>query len=505
MNGNPYTSAFIGATNAYPIYDFVVSTSNILELHSSNFTTNTSNILQTQINNTSNLIYKDKDLNTIVRITAQNDKYPLIGSPIEMRFQNMNNEYLTKITQTGELFVYHPYAPLPLGYDAGWWSVENKIANLLNDTIGLRFDVTNLQIGAGNAAVTNSGEAAATVAASGAEVAAVGAGTAAAGTAIAGGDYGAVALGAAGGALFAAIGYISYQAQRESNLTSNGYTTEAAAVQTNINTANLLIATNISNICKATGFVNCNITTAQTIPYINTGSITLNSNSNVSNVSIPNNGLSIGAYSSNVWMSFSSNCSNQIYFNGNKTIEISSNLINFTGTINAVNLTSNNTTIPSIAQTTILTATPNVMKKTGFLINVHNPVYINSDTASYSYDLYLPSYTSQAIVESSSDPYRIFKIYVCYASSYFEYLSNGLPNCLSYEIFMSYKANAGSGGVGKQYLNICALGTPENYYLDKVLPNNLYIMRSPFSYFTSISIISTKIADVRVIIEDLLN
>ena len=69
---------------------------------------------------------------------------------------------------------------------------------------------------------------------------------------------------------------------------------------------------------------------------------------------------------------------------------------------------------------------------------------------------------------------------------------------------MSYKQNAGSP-IGKQYLNICALGTPENYYLDKVMPNNLYIMRSPFSYFDRICVISTKIADVRVIIEDLLN
>jgi hypothetical protein len=70
---------------------------------------------------------------------------------------------------------------------------------------------------------------------------------------------------------------------------------------------------------------------------------------------------------------------------------------------------------------------------------------------------------------------------------------------------MSYKANAGFGGLGKQYLNICALGTPENYYLDRYMPNNLYLMRNVFADFNYISVISTKVADVRVIIEDLLN
>jgi hypothetical protein len=160
---------------------------------------------------------------------------------------------------------------------------------------------------------------------------------------------------------------------------------------------------------------------------------------------------------------------------------------------------------PTAVQTTILTSTPNVNKKSGFLIYVNNPVYPNGGSLYYSYDIYLPSYVSQAIVESSTDPYRNFHIRLSYASSYYEYLKNGLPNCLSYEIFMSDKANPGSSGIGKQSLNICALGTPENYYLDKVMPNDLFLMRSPFANFDRICVLSTRIADVRVIIEDLLN
>ena len=135
MNGNPYTSSWIGATAQYPIYEyanlldsnqsnFVTNTSNILEIHSANNIATASNNLQTQIQATCNLIYKDADRNTIVKISAQNPQYPLIGNPIEMQFQNVNGSYLTKIIQTGELYVYHPSTPLPAGYGPGWWGVE---------------------------------------------------------------------------------------------------------------------------------------------------------------------------------------------------------------------------------------------------------------------------------------------------------------------------------------------------------------------------------------------
>jgi hypothetical protein len=555
MNANPYTTNFIGATGEYPINEYInkvdVNASNLTLLNSNILNlkiVDTSNILQDQITATSNLIQRDENRNTIIRISAQNPQYPLIGDPIEMRFQNVSNQYITKITQTGELFVYHPSAPIPAGYGPGWWSVENKIANVITDTQGLRFDVTNLQAATGATAITDATTATAATTAAGAGLTAAGTATGAAGTAIAGGDYGTVAVGAAAGAMVSVLGYLSYQAQVKSNLTSNGFTTQAAIVQSDINSANLLLAKNISNICKATGFINCNIQTPQSIPKITTSEITLNGQ-NINNIFVPQNGgsmynslafqkstsdnpivgyfggdgdrvifqpstttsdyacsIGINNTTKKFWFSASSNYAYEYWFAGSNQLIISSNILSFDyGTISTNNLLINNQNVPSIAQTTILTATPNVSKKTGFLINVHNPVYTDGGALVYSYDIYLPSYTSQAIVEGSSDPYRIFKISVCYATSYFEYLSNGLPNCLSYEIFMSYKAYAGAGGIGKAYLNICALGTPENYYLDKVLPNNIYIMRSPFSYFNYISIISTKIADVRVIIEDLLN
>lgn len=567
MNAYPYTANFVGATGEYPINEYI----NKVDINASNFTLlnsniintkiidtsnilntkiiDTSNILQDQIIATSNLIQRDENRNTIVRISAQNPQYPLIGDPIEMRFQNVNNEYITKIIQTGELFVYHPTTPLPVGYGPGWWSVEGKLSAILQETIGLRFDVVGLQATSGTATITDAGAAASAAAASGAGLTAVGTATGAAGTAIAGGDYGTVAVGAAAGAMVSVLGYLSYQAQVRSNLTSNGFTTQADTVQNNINSANLLLANNISNICKATGFINCNIQTPQSIPKITTSEITLNGQ-NINNIFVPQNGgsmynslafqkstsgnptvgyfggdgdriiynpstttsdyacsIGINNTTKKFWFSASSNYAYEYWFGGSNTLIMTSNILSFdNGTISTNNLLINNQNVPSIAQTTILTATPNAMKKTGFLINVNNVIYPDAgSTPYYSYDIYLPSYISQAIVENTSDPYRTFRIHISYAPCYFEYLKNNLPNCCSYEIFMSYKANAGGGGIGKQYLNICALGTPENYYLDKVMPNDLFLMRSPFSYFDRICVISTKVADVRVIIEDLLN
>ena len=52
MNGMPYTSGYIGAIGEYPIIDYI----NLIDYNSSNFVTTTSNILQNQIINTSNIL-----------------------------------------------------------------------------------------------------------------------------------------------------------------------------------------------------------------------------------------------------------------------------------------------------------------------------------------------------------------------------------------------------------------------------------------------------------------
>lgn len=308
-NYNNLYSDYIGASGTYSITDYIDNTSNLL---SSNIKTtsnildtkinntsnildtniyNTSNTLQTQITATSNLIFKDDDLNTIVKITAQNPTYPISGDPKEMRFLNVNDEYLTKIIQTGELFVYHPVSITPVGYAPAWWSVEGKIAFAITETQGLRFDVTNLQAATGASAITDTATASSAVASSGAGLAAAGTAGATAGGLIAGGDYGAVAVGLAGGALFTTLGYLSYQAQIQSNLSNNGFITQGTQVGSNMSNAYLLLADNISNINIAKGFINCNIQRTQIIPNLNITSNLFISNINISNIFVSSNNL----------------------------------------------------------------------------------------------------------------------------------------------------------------------------------------------------------------------
>ena len=199
MNGNPYTSGWIGATGKYPIYDYV----NLISSNSSNFTILNSNILEThlydtseslqlQINKISNLIHIDENSNVIIKMIQYNPNYiydPLFETPKDIFFETYEGEVKTKISQTGELMVYHPLTPLPAGYAPGWWGVENKIANVITDTQTLRVDVTELQLGAGLQTMSSASTASAAAAGAAAGAASAAATTAAAGATIAQGDY----------------------------------------------------------------------------------------------------------------------------------------------------------------------------------------------------------------------------------------------------------------------------------------------------------------------------
>ena len=153
MNSIHPSTNFIGATGNFPIYDFIDNTSNIL----SNYTRITSNNLHDYIYNLSNeispvlfdlrdfqhsrndkIMYKDYDNNNNVVIVETD-------SNAEILFKNFNGDVKTKIDKNGDIYVYHPLEILPAGYSSGWWGVENRIAEAITLTQGLRFDVTNLQ------------------------------------------------------------------------------------------------------------------------------------------------------------------------------------------------------------------------------------------------------------------------------------------------------------------------------------------------------------------------
>jgi hypothetical protein len=214
-------------------------------------------------------------------------------------------------------------------------SVENKIANVITDTQGLRFDVTTLQATSGTTNVADAAAATAAATAATGGLGAAGTATGAAGTAIAGGDWGTVALGAAGGALFTVLGYLSYQAQVSSNLTSNGYSNQAAVVQSNINAAKILITDNIYNICIAKGFINCNIKTPQYISKINTDGLVYQG------IELSNIIKNTSNYSFSNFSTLSANIINTSNYSFSNFSTLSTNIVNTSNYCSNLNVSAN--------------------------------------------------------------------------------------------------------------------------------------------------------------------
>ena len=152
---------------------------------------------------------------------------------------------------------------------------------------------------------------------------------------------------------------------------------------------------------------------------------------------------------------------------------------------------------------------PIVCKHKAFYCQTSTIIYPNNgNTAYYKYDIDMRNYTQTGYIQigsQSNDPYRIFRIRAFLGSCYFSSLVNGLPDILHYEIYMSYKAQAASGGQGAAGVNIYAVGVPNNPTLNIVPPNNIFILTNPFNDFNYITLVSTSPADIRVIIEDLIS
>lgn len=250
--------------------------SNILSNNIQISSNSLSNLLQPQIYKTSNLIYTDDSNNTIIKLRAQNPFYPVLEGK-ELRFHTAIDEYKVRMIQTGELEVYHPLQSLPTGFPAGWWGIHDKLVSIIQEEIGLRFDVINLQVASGTTPISSVPEAIAAVAGSAGAIGAIGASTGAIGGVVAGGDYGSVALGTSAGILASILGYLSYQAQVSSNLSN--FPIYQNSNNSNISNANLLLASNLKTIGIANGFINCNLSNQQFVNNFRTNEITLNNKS----------------------------------------------------------------------------------------------------------------------------------------------------------------------------------------------------------------------------------
>jgi hypothetical protein len=161
-------------------------------------------------------------------------------------------------------------------------------------------------------------------------------------------------------------------------------------------------------------------------------------------------------------------------------------------------------------QNVILYNTPQVCKHNAFYCQTSAIIYPNfGNTPYYKYDIDLRLYTATGYIQmggGSNDPYRIFRIRAFLGNCYFSSTTNGLPDIIQYDIYMSFKANAATnGGKGAAGVNIYANGTPNSPSLNIIPPNNIFILTNPFNDFNFITLVSTSPADIRVIIEDMLN
>ena len=99
---------------------------------------------------------------------------------------------------------------------------------------------------------------------------------------------------------------------------------------------------------------------------------------------------------------------------------------------------------------------------------------------------------------------RNFNISIYYGSCYYSVLTNNILEVSDYKIFMSYKAVGASPGVSG--LNIASITSSQFYNpnLDKIQPNNLFLMRNGGNDINYITIVSRQPTDVRVLISDLI-
>ena len=424
-----------------------------------------SNLIKIELDERSNLIYRDSNLNTIVKLTSQNPYYPVYGDTKCINFYTSENECKTRISQDGDLEVYHPLQPIPLEYPPAWWNVHDKLAFIIQEEIGLRFDVVNLQLASGTGTITNEAEATAAAIASGAGLLGLGATTGAVAGAVAGGDYGSVALGAGAGALFSVLGYLSYQAQVGCNLSNLGFSNQFSNVNSNMSNANLLLASNLYSISRAQGFINCNILSQQFVNDLKVSSLNLNAG-NITNlntingttgifgsISTTNNGneaipstnsfggigdkiiiktgtpttypSSIGIENNALWISGQDNIN--FYNRGNKTLSLTSNksteifgelLCNSNIKLNQINISN------IFVASNVLDTTSNILSNLTFNSSNNNSIYTSNSSNILSNSIF-NSFNDNSIYTFNSS--NINSNYTFNSSnSNFNYTSNSL-------------------------------------------------------------------------------
>jgi len=206
---------------------------------------------------------------------------------------------------------------------------------------------------------------------------------------------------------------------------------------------------------------------------------------------------SFGVSTDSLWNSVPNNHKYQWYINGIERMSLSS-----AGVLNATSILENNISIPNISQSTILNNTPNVQKKYMFTGTCSSSILMPDGFTYFAYDVDVRNYTQLKYAPNPNTPYRIFNIKIFFGSVYFGYLTNGRPNVLSYEVYMSNESQAGGGGIGSAGLNVCAVGYPENPTLNTISPTQLSLVCGDFNFVSVLSRVNGTVFNA--IIEDVL-
>ena len=152
----------------------------------------------------------------------------------------------------------------------------------------------------------------------------------------------------------------------------------------------------------------------------------------------------------------------------------------------------------------------NLKKKFGYNLTIGgSSAFLYNGSNYYKYDIQISNLTQFATrtINSISVNYRIFNIKCFLPDGIFETFNNGLPNILQYDVYMSSNPLTPlttPSIIPTNGLNICAIGTPENYSLSNILPTYITLLRTnTFNYLSLVSPNSNL--SVAYIIEDYLS
>jgi len=177
----------------------------------------------------------------------------------------------------------------------------------------------------------------------------------------------------------------------------------------------------------------------------------------------------------------------------------SSNDIKCAGNLNegGVNLIDKYLTIANASQYLItgdfLNNQPNLQKKIGFRFVCNIPIILNNETY-YKHDIDINQYVRNKIDNIDMTNYRIFSI-KCFSTIgvFTTMTANKPPNILQYDVYMSSYPS----------INICAIGFPSNYYLNKITAGDICLLKT--TNYNYISVVSkTNNNSISCIISDFL-